>query len=117
MANNCICCGGEVKAVGGGFKCIFCGTLYASEEELIPKKISKPTPKVKPAEIKKEPIKAAEQAADVDSKSAKTKAELKHQEPHAGSQTLWGKKKKSYSKAQLERKRKYGRLETQPLLR
>ncbi len=75
MVNNCICCGGEVKAVGGGFKCIFCGTLYASEEELIPKKISKPISKAKPAEPKKESLKSNEKTVELDSKSAKTQTE------------------------------------------
>ncbi len=36
MTRPCIQCGGEVKANGKGFKCLSCGSVYASEQELIP---------------------------------------------------------------------------------
>lgn len=44
MTQNCTKCGGELKAEGAGFKCIFCGAKFASAEELRPKRIPQPTP-------------------------------------------------------------------------
>ena len=44
MIELCTQCGGEAKANGSGYKCIFCGTTFASLEELRPKPRATSTP-------------------------------------------------------------------------
>lgn len=74
MTQTCIKCGGELKADGAGFKCIFCGTKFASAEELTFKR--KPITKAPASQTAQQPSAQTQKvaqdldvAAEMDSES------------------------------------------------
>lgn len=51
MVESCTNCGGELKVEGSGFKCSFCGTKFASAEELHPGRAKPSIPQTAPIAI------------------------------------------------------------------